>query len=141
MKYYTLTEIELRGNGEYGDEFDSYAGFDFEKIMEAYSNVRSNDKYALEIRAYELPNDIDVNDEDEISNAIVECAGYDVLNEGDDFNAIKALRVITKMSQNEFANYFEIPAASLRNWEQGRTACPNYLVKLIQDKLKTDNKI
>lgn len=54
---------------------------------------------------------------------------------------IKTLRALTGMSQNEFAKYFEMPAGTLRNWEQGIRACPEYLIKLMVSKLKNDKMI
>lgn len=44
-------------------------------------------------------------------------------------------------TQKEFANYFEIPLNTLLNWEQGKRTPPTYLVKLIEDKLVSEQKI
>lgn len=44
---------------------------------------------------------------------------------------IYELRQRLEMTQAEFSKYFEIPLATLRNWEQGRTKCPDYLLKLM----------
>ena len=45
---------------------------------------------------------------------------------------IKALRVCTGLSQNKFANMFEIPVATLKDWEQGRRTPPGYVVNMIK---------
>ena len=39
------------------------------------------------------------------------------------------------MTQQEFANYFEIPKRTIENWEGGQRKCPEYLKKLIKYKL------
>lgn len=39
------------------------------------------------------------------------------------------------MTQQEFANYFEIPKRTVENWEGGQRKCPEYLEKLIEYKL------
>jgi DNA-binding transcriptional regulator YiaG len=45
------------------------------------------------------------------------------------------------MSQSQFADYFHIPKATLQNWEQGRRECPEYVLKLIEYKLKKEGKV
>lgn len=138
VNYYTVTKIDSKG---YGDEFDSYQGFDFDEMLKAALEVRKNDNYALELRMYKLPFGIDKDDEEEVAGAVLDCIGYDVLNENSDINIAKILRKATGMSQNEFAKYFEMPAGTLRNWEQGIRACPEYLIKLMVSKLKNDKMI
>lgn len=138
VNYYTVTEIDSKGCG---DEFDSYQGFDFDEMLKAASEVRKNDNYALELRMYKFPFNIDKDDEEEVADAALDCVGYDVLNENGDINIAKILRKATGMSQNEFAKYFEMPAGTLRNWEQGIRACPEYLIKLMVSKLKNDKMI
>lgn len=45
---------------------------------------------------------------------------------------IKELRSETGLSQKKFADKFEIPVASLQNWETGRTAPPPYVIFMIK---------
>ena len=45
---------------------------------------------------------------------------------------IKELRSETGLSQKKFADKFEIPVASLQNWEAGRTAPPPYVLFMIK---------
>lgn len=54
---------------------------------------------------------------------------------------IKELRTASEMSQSKFAEYFSIPLDSLQNWEQGRRQCPDYLLLLIEYKLKKEKLI
>ena len=54
---------------------------------------------------------------------------------------IKELRTASGMSQSQFAEYFGIPLDTLQNWEQGRRKCPDYLLDLIEYKLKKENII
>lgn len=44
---------------------------------------------------------------------------------------IKELRMIVGVSQSKFAELLEIPLANIRNWEQGISAPPEYVLKLI----------
>lgn len=54
---------------------------------------------------------------------------------------IKELRAASGMSQSEFAKYFGIPKHTLQNWEQGQRKCPDYLLELIEYKLRNENII
>lgn len=45
---------------------------------------------------------------------------------------IKELRKQTKMSQQQFANYFGLPLRTLQGWEQDRRNPPDYLVELLK---------
>lgn len=42
-----------------------------------------------------------------------------------------------RLSQSQFAEYFEIPLGTLQNWEHHRRQPPEYVIKLIQKVLKT----
>jgi DNA-binding transcriptional regulator YiaG len=57
------------------------------------------------------------------------------------FNQLKILRERSGMSQSQFAEYFNIPKATIQNWEQGRRACPEYLLDLIEYKLLNEHLI
>ena len=54
---------------------------------------------------------------------------------------IKDLRNQTGMSQSQFAKFFKIPLSSLQKWEQSQRQCPEYLVELIEYKLKNEKLI
>ena len=54
---------------------------------------------------------------------------------------IKELRLKSKMKQEDFADYFSLPVSTLRNWEQEHRKCPDYLLKLIEYKLKKEKLI
>lgn len=51
---------------------------------------------------------------------------------------IKELRSETGLSQKKFADKFEIPVASLQNWETGRTAPPPYVLFMIKSILSLE---
>ena len=53
---------------------------------------------------------------------------------------IKELREKTGLSQSQFADYLEIPVATIRNWEQGRRVPPDYVISLIGKVLNVDTK-
>ena len=45
---------------------------------------------------------------------------------------IKELRLLTGMSQREFATYFDISVRNIQEWEQERKQPPPYLVNLLK---------
>ena len=49
---------------------------------------------------------------------------------------IKELRLQTGLSQSAFAKYFEIPLRTVQDWEQDKRKPPEYLVKLMAEKVK-----
>lgn len=59
---------------------------------------------------------------------------------------LKELRLASGMKRREFADYFEISYRTIQKWElygsssDGRK-CPEYLLKLMQYKLKNENII
>lgn len=54
---------------------------------------------------------------------------------------IKELRQQAGMSQQKFSDYFGIPKRTIENWEAGTNQCAEYLVKLMEYKLKTEGII
>lgn len=52
---------------------------------------------------------------------------------------IKELRTASVMSRQQFAEYFNIPYRTLQNWELGTRECPQYLLDLMEYKLKNEN--
>lgn len=51
----------------------------------------------------------------------------------------KDLRQRSGMSQKRFSEYFDIPYPTIQNWDLGRRNCPEYLLKLMEYKLKNEN--
>jgi DNA-binding transcriptional regulator YiaG len=51
---------------------------------------------------------------------------------------LKEIRTASGMSRKQFAEYFEIPYRTLQNWELGLRECPEYLLKLMEYKLKAE---
>lgn len=56
-------------------------------------------------------------------------------------NKIKAMRAASGMSQKQFSEYLSIPVKTIQNWEINRYKCPDYLLGLIEYKLKSEKKI
>ena len=46
--------------------------------------------------------------------------------------SLKELRLQTGLSQSKFASMFEIPVATLKDWEQGRRKPPIYVINMIR---------
>ena len=72
-----------------GDEWTEYEGFDRAKALEAleeakwnfekYSTAKEKENEYVECKVYDIPDDIDINDKNEIINAICDCTGYDTI--------------------------------------------------------------
>lgn len=56
-------------------------------------------------------------------------------------NSFKTLRQESGMTQKAFAEYFDIPQRTIENWEAGQRVCPEYLLQLMQYKLKSEGII
>lgn len=54
---------------------------------------------------------------------------------------IKELREQSGMSLTQFSAFFEIPYRTLQHWEHGTRKCPEYLLKLMEYKLKHEGVI
>lgn len=52
----------------------------------------------------------------------------------------KELREQSGMNLKQFSEYFEIPYRTIQNWEGGQRTCPEYLLKLMEYKLKSNKK-
>lgn len=124
MKYYTATSTTKNGTG---DEFDTYAGLDKEKAIDAakrdwiHLTDREKRSTIIEVREYDLPDDIDINDEDELVNAMCDCCGYNPIIEFD-YNFSKKLREqldLSNLSQSEFSKKLGIPLRTFENWISG----------------------
>ena len=57
--------------------------------------------------------------------------GYFGGNDMDISDRIKELRKKTGLSQSKFSAKFEIPVRTLQQWEQGISAPPEYLVRMM----------
>lgn len=55
-------------------------------------------------------------------------------------NSFKNLRQSSGMNLKQFSEYFEIPYSTLQKWEGGHNQCPPYLLKLMEYKLKKEQK-
>lgn len=51
---------------------------------------------------------------------------------------IKKLRIMTRMTQRQFAEYFNIPKRTIENWEGGQRKPPAYVVELIKYKIEKE---
>ena len=54
---------------------------------------------------------------------------------------IKELRAASGMTQQQFSQYFNIPKRTIENWEGEIRQCPEYLLELIEYKLKNEGHI
>lgn len=145
MKFYESVSIELRGN-EPGDEFTTYSGTDerkaFEDAYAAWTRLSNFDKKhsTEEVRAYELPDDVNINDEDALANALGNC-GYDVLAEADYRFGEKLTEEFecSMLEKEDFAKRLGVDLETFEKWLAGfyKTAA----LKTKEEMLKSAEKI
>lgn len=51
---------------------------------------------------------------------------------------IKSIRSLTVLSQSQFSEKYNIPLPTLRHWERGDRECPQYVIDLLEFKVKKD---
>lgn len=54
---------------------------------------------------------------------------------------IRELRLLSGMTQQGFAEYFGIPKRTVQNWEGNKNECPQYLLALMEYKLKAEGVV
>ena len=54
---------------------------------------------------------------------------------------IKELRESTGMNRKEFCKYFQIPYRTVQDWERGNRKMPEYLLRLMEYKLRIEKII
>ena len=53
----------------------------------------------------------------------------------------KDLRAASGMTQKEFSEYFKIPKRTVENWDSGSAKCNDYILELLEYKLRKENII
>lgn len=53
----------------------------------------------------------------------------------------KELRKLSGMTQRKYAEYFGIPRRTIEDWESGKRSCTDYLMRLMEYKLRKENII
>lgn len=78
-KYYVVEEL-VYSKGTLTDTHTYYMGEDLEKAKEKYEDATAEENSKVELQIYNLPDDTDMTDENDIINAINDAACYDTLN-------------------------------------------------------------
>lgn len=138
--YFEIGMVEIRTNGEEGDEFTSYEGFNREEAFQSYLNEEldyekltkyDQKRYRVFGKVWKLPEDINTTDKDEIVNAICDCIGYDDVEDYIYSYRIRQARLKKGMSQREFADRIGMPLRTLENWEAGIRQPSPWVARLI----------
>lgn len=58
-----------------------------------------------------------------------------------DADRIKELRMMSEMTQRGFSSFLGIPTGTLRNWEQGISAPPEYVYNMIEKVIRRDKML
>lgn len=53
---------------------------------------------------------------------------------------IKEIRAMAGLSQKAFSEKYNIPKRSIENWETEKSKCPEYVVELLEFRVKADIK-
>lgn len=61
--------------------------------------------------------------------------------QGEEPMEIKELRALSHMTQKQFSEYFGIPKRTIEDWECSKRTPPQYVVDLIEYKLRKENLI
>lgn len=48
------------------------------------------------------------------------------------------IKVATGMTQKQLADHLGIPKRTIQNWQEGKSACPQYVVDLIEYRLRNE---
>lgn len=135
MKLYESVSIKLRGS-EPGDEISLYTGTDEQKALDVaaadWKHLSKFDKEhsLVEVRVYEISDDTDINDEDDVVDALCDCFGYDVIASYS-FGFQERLREevdYSNLSQKAFAEKLGVPLRTLEAWLAGART-PNAFTK------------
>ena len=51
---------------------------------------------------------------------------------------IKEIRELTGLSQKDFSYKYHIPKRSIENWETGLRKCPQYVLELLEYRVKSE---
>lgn len=62
-------------------------------------------------------------------------------SEQDEQPSIRSLIAASGMTQKAFAEHFSIPIRTVENWAAGIRKCPDYVISLIEYKLRGENLI
>lgn len=63
---------------------------------------------------------------------------FEVDEDSDCSEILKEIRRPTGLNMNEFSLRYEIPVSTYSKWEQGQTAPPDYVIKLLKFKVESD---
>lgn len=64
-----------------------------------------------------------------------------IISEDTQVLTIKQLRTLCSMTQQEFANFLQIPKRTIGNWETGTRKAPDYVRRLIEYMLRNEGLI
>jgi DNA-binding transcriptional regulator YiaG len=51
---------------------------------------------------------------------------------------LKELRELSGMTRTQFADYFDIPYRTIQDWELGNRTCNDYIIALLEYKLRNE---
>lgn len=133
MKEYGIINKNLNDfMKEYNAYIEKYANYDYEYIFQSED--------VAEIHEFCADNGLDS------SNSCVEIIYED---SGSDFDetehfllmhpiSAKEIRELSGLSQDRFGQRYNIPVGTLRNWEQGKRECPDYVLSLLERAVRAD---
>ena len=105
-------------------------------------NWLSDKEVDMVVGLYEWSNRIDnlhADTEDKgLAKSVICNLLWMVTQEQEGIMTVKEIRSLTGLSQAKFAERYNIPRRTIENWESGTTKCPDYVVELLEFRVKYD---
>ena len=133
MKEYGIINKNLNDfMKEYNAYIEKYANYDYEYIFQSED--------VAEI--HEFCADTGLDSSNSCIEIIYEDGGSD-FDETEHFLLMhpisaKEIRELSGLSQDRFGQRYNIPVGTLRNWEQGKRDCPDYVLSLLERAVRAD---
>lgn len=124
--------------------YSDYMEFGFSTKAKAVCRVAEDVKIIVDYIIGEVEDDYKLADDEFIEESTLKDILSYLIRQNSTFNQygnILMLRLASKMTQKEFADYFNFPKRTVENWERGQRRCPEYLIALVEYKLKNENLI
>lgn len=140
-KYYEIGTADLRTNGEWGDEHTAYMGFNkaeaFKVWQEQLSLYEGNDKYEVFGKVYDVSDELDENDIDEVLDYVMnECIGWNPINDIVGNFLVREARIRNGLTQAQTAELIGMPLRTLENWETDKRTPALWIANLVIDKIE-----
>lgn len=140
--YFEIGTADLKPNGEWGDEYTAYNGFNKVKAFEAWQEQLSlygaNGKCEVFGKVYDVPDDLNEDDIDEILEYVMNnCIGWNPIDDIVGNLLVREARIRNGLTQAQTAELIGMPLRTLENWETDKRTPALWVAKLVIDKIES----